>query len=140
MKMSANQFDSMARNFPGMGRDVASVRLRIEALERLMEGLVHLPGTRQRMGLDAILGLIPIVGDLASAAIGGWIVWEARNLGMSKFQIARMATNVGVDTVIGAIPLVGDAFDFFFRSNSRNLRIIKRHLDRHHPATAVIDR
>lgn len=104
-----------------------------------MEGMVTLPGTRQRMGLDAILGLVPIVGDLASAAIGAWIVWEARNLGMSKFQIARMATNVGVDTAIGAIPLVGDAFDFFFRSNSRNLRIIRRHLDRHHPATAVID-
>ncbi|MCE7797812.1 DUF4112 domain-containing protein [Sphingobium sufflavum] len=139
MKMSAEQFDRMAGNFPGMGRDAASVRQRVEALERLMEGMVTLPGTRQRMGLDAILGLIPIVGDLASAAIGAWIVWEARNLGMSKFQIARMATNVGVDTAIGAIPLVGDAFDFFFRSNSRNLRIIRRHLDRHHPATVVID-
>lgn len=137
--MSANQFDRMAASFPGMGRDPASIRLRIEALERLMEGMMTVPGTRQRFGLDAILGLIPIVGDLASAAIGGWIVWEARNLGMSKFQLVRMATNVGVDTAIGAIPLVGDAFDFFFRSNSRNLRIIRRHLDRHHPATAIID-
>lgn len=139
--MSATRFSEKTSPFdmPGMGRDVASVRQRIEALERLMEGMVTLPGTRQRMGLDAILGLVPIIGDLASAAIGAWIVWEARNLGMSKFQLARMATNVGVDTAIGAIPLVGDAFDFFFRSNSRNLRIIKRHLDRHHPATAVID-
>lgn len=145
-KMYTTQFDSKSEQFrraaaamPGMGRDAASVRQRIEALERLMEGVVTLPGTRQRMGLDAILGLVPVVGDIASAAIGAWIVWEARNLGMSKFQIARMATNVGVDTAIGVIPLVGDAFDFFFRSNSRNLRIIKRHLDRHHPATAVID-
>ncbi|HEX7822910.1 MAG TPA: DUF4112 domain-containing protein [Sphingobium sp.] len=139
--MSATRSSEKTSPFdmPGMGRDVASVRQRIEALERLMEGMVTLPGTRQRMGLDAILGLVPIIGDLASAAIGAWIVWEARNLGMSKFQLARMATNVGVDTAIGAIPLVGDAFDFFFRSNSRNLRIIKRHLDRHHPATAVID-
>ncbi len=139
MKTSAKSFDSPYGNMPGMGRDAASVRQRIEALERLMEGMFTLPGTRQRMGLDAILGLIPIVGDLASAAIGAWIVWEARNLGMSKFQIARMATNVGVDTALGAIPFIGDAFDFVFRSNSRNLRIIKRHLDRHHPATAVID-
>ncbi len=145
--MSARPFDASSSQssapgfdgFPGMGRDVASVRQRIEALERLMEGLMTLPGTRQRMGLDAILGLIPVVGDIASAAIGAWIVWEARNLGMSKFQIARMATNVGVDTAIGAIPFVGDAFDFFFRSNSRNLRIIRRHLDRHHPASAIID-
>jgi hypothetical protein len=125
---------------PGLGRDVSSVRQRLEAAERLMEGIFIVPGIRQRVGLDAILGLVPIIGDLASAAIGAWIVWEARNLGMSKFQIARMATNVGVDTAIGAIPFVGDAFDLFFRSNSRNLQIIRRHLDRHHPSTVVIDR
>jgi hypothetical protein len=125
---------------PGLGRDVSSVRQRLEAAERLMEGIFIVPGIRQRVGLDAILGLVPIIGDLASAAIGAWIGWEARNLGMSKFQIARMATNVGVDTAIGAIPFVGDAFDLFFRSNSRNLQIIRRHLDRHHPSTVVIDR
>jgi hypothetical protein len=125
---------------PGLGRDVSSVRQRLEAAERLMEGIFIVPGIRQRVGLDAILGLVPIIGDLASAAIGAWIVWEARNLGMSKFQIARMATNVGVDTAIGAIPFVGDAFDLFFRSNSRNLQIIRRHLDRHHPSTVVLGR
>jgi len=141
MKMFAEPFDRMAATgFPGLGRDPASIRARIEGMERLLEGMVAIPGTRQKFGLDAMIGLVPVVGDIASAALGAWIVWEARNLGMSKWQLTRMAANVGVDTAIGAIPFVGDAFDFLFRSNSKNLRRIKRHLDRHHPATAIIDR
>jgi hypothetical protein len=140
VKTSAPPFDTIAASMPGMGRDPASIRQRIEIMERLLEGLIAIPGTRQKLGLDAILGLVPIIGDLASAAMGAWIVWEARNLGLSKFQLARMSANVGIDTAIGIIPFVGDAFDLFFRSNSRNLRIIRRHLDRHHPATAIIDR
>jgi hypothetical protein len=81
----------------------------------------------------------PVVGDAVAAALGAWIVWEARNLGMSKFQIARMAGNVGVDFLLGAIPFIGAIPDFFFRSNSRNLRIVKRHLDKHHPGSRTID-
>src|SRR3546814_5453092 len=65
--------------------------------------------------------------------MGGYLIWEARNLGMPKWKIWRMMGNLGVDTALGAIPLVGDAFDLLFRSNSRNLKIIKRHLDKHHP-------
>ena len=86
-----------------------------------------------------ILDLVPVVGDVAGAALGAYIVWEARNLGMSKWQMARMAGNVGVDFLLGLIPFVGAIPDFFFRSNSRNLRIIKRHLDKHHAGTAMID-
>jgi Domain of unknown function (DUF4112) len=71
--------------------------------------------------------------------MGAYIVWEARNLGMSKWQLIRMAANVGVDTAIGAVPLVGDVFDLVWRSNSKNLRIIKRHLDKHHPGTRIIE-
>ena len=71
--------------------------------------------------------------------MGSWLVWEARNLGMSKLQMARMIGNVGVDTVLGLVPVVGDAADFLFRSNSRNLRLIRRHLDKHHPATATVE-
>ncbi|HEX7873164.1 MAG TPA: DUF4112 domain-containing protein [Sphingobium sp.] len=137
--MSADQFDQFAAS-TGLRSDPASIRQRIEIMERLLEGVVTLPGTRQRFGLDAILGLIPIVGDIASAAMGAWIVWEARNLGLSKFQLVRMSANVAVDTAIGAVPFVGDAFDFFFRSNSRNLKIIRRHLDRYHPASVIIER
>ena len=139
MALSQDQFDRMVRDLPGFGRDPASVRRRIEAMEALLEGLFVIPGTNRRVGLDSLVGLIPIVGDLATAAMGGWIVWEARNLGMSKWQLTRMAANVGFDTLVGAIPFAGDIFDFVFKSNTKNLRIIRKHLDRHHPSTATID-
>ena len=90
-------------------------------------------------GLDAILSLIPTVGSISAAALGSYIMWEARNLKLSKWQMARMGGNVGFDMLLGAIPLIGAIPDYFFRSNSRNLRIVKRHLDRHHPETAIID-
>lgn len=122
-----------------MGRDPASVRKRIEGLEHLLEGLFTIPGTKQKLGLDVILDLVPGIGDLLGAALGSYMVWEARNLGMSKTQMARMFGNVGVDFALGLIPWVGAVPDFFFRSNSRNLKIIRKHLDKHHPSTAVIE-
>jgi hypothetical protein len=118
-----------------MRRDPAAISQRVEFVELMLERAFTLPGTNRRVGLDAIIGLIPVVGDLLAAALGAWIVWEARNLGMSRWQIARMSANIGVDTALGAIPFVGDLFDLAFRSNSRNLRIIRKHLDKHHPGT-----
>jgi hypothetical protein len=125
--------------FPGLGTDPHSVRQRVEAMERVLERLFVIPGTNQKVGLDVILDVVPVVGDFAAAALGAYIVWEARNLGMPKRKIARMAGNVGVDWLLGLIPWVGAIPDFFFRSNSRNLRLIKRHLDKHHAGTAIID-
>ena len=129
----------MGFELPSLGSDAAAVRQRIEAMEKLLERSLTIPGTKIPIGLDALAGLIPIAGDLITAALGAWMIWEARNLGLPKWQLWRMAANVGFDTAIGAVPLVGDVFDFAFRSNSRNLRIIQRHLDRHHPATKVIE-
>ena len=126
------------RLFPGLGDDPASVRRRVEALERLMERMIVIPGLNRPVGLDVILDLVPFAGSTAAAVLGAYMAWEARNLGMSRWQMARMAGNVGVDWLLGLIPWVGAVPDFFFRSNSRNLRIIKRHLDKHHPATATI--
>lgn len=128
----------MAPEFP-LGRDAGSVRQRIEAVERLLERSFTLPGTSQPLGLDAIVGLVPLAGDAVGALMGLYLVWEARNLGMSKWQMARMLGNVGLDAAIGAIPFVGVVGDFFFRSNTRNLRIVRRHLDRHHPGARVIE-
>ena len=139
MALSQDQFDRVVRDMPGFGRDPASVRRRIEAMEAMLEGLFVIPGTNRRVGLDSLVGLIPVVGDLATAAMGAWIVWEARNLGMPKWQLARMAANVGFDTLVGAIPFAGDVFDFLFKSNTKNLRIIRRHLDKHHPSTVTIE-
>jgi hypothetical protein len=117
----------------------AAVRRRIEALEHLLEGLFTIPGTNQKVGLDVILDLIPVGGSAVAAIMGSYIAWEARNLGMPKSTIIRMAGNIGVDALLGAIPFIGAVPDFFFRSNTRNVKIIKRHLDKHHPNTMVID-
>ncbi|RYE03395.1 MAG: DUF4112 domain-containing protein [Sphingomonadales bacterium] len=128
----------LGRDLP-LGRDAAAVRRRIEGMEKLLERGFTIPGTNQKFGLDFILGLIPVGGDVLTAVMGLYMVWEARNLGMSKTAMVRMLGNIGLDTAVGAIPFVGDAADFFFRSNSRNLRIIRKHLDKHHPSTATID-
>ena len=80
-----------------------------------------------------------VARGIAGAALGSYFVWEARNLGMSKWQMARMGGNVGTDFLLGLIPWIGAVPDYFFKSNSRNLRIIKRHLDKYHPETAIID-
>lgn len=139
MPISQDQFNRIARDLPGMGSDPQSVRARVEAMEKLLERSFTIPGTKIPVGLDSVIGFVPVVGDMVTAAMGAYMVWEARNLGMSKWQLIRMTANVGVDTAIGAIPLVGDAFDLVFRSNSKNLRIIRKHLDKHHPGTRVIE-
>jgi hypothetical protein len=128
--------------FPGLGTDPQSVRMRVEAMERLLERLFVIPGVRQPVGLDAMLDLIPVVGDVAGALLGAYIVWEARNLGMSKWQMARMLGNVGINWLLGllsVIPVVGVIPDLLFRSNTYNLRIIKKHLNKHYPETMVVE-
>lgn len=122
-----------------LGRDVAAVRRRIEGMEKLLERGFTIPGTNQKFGLDVILDLIPIGGDFIAAAMGLYMVMEARNLNMPKSAIVRMLGNVGFDWLLGLIPVVGIVPDLLFRSNSRNLRIIRKHLDKHHPSSAVID-
>ncbi|WP_084384911.1 DUF4112 domain-containing protein [Novosphingobium naphthalenivorans] len=122
-----------------LGNDPVSIRRRVEAMEHVLERAFTLPGTNRQFGLDALIGLVPVAGDVIAAAMGLYLVWEARNLGMSKWQLARMTANVGFDTLVGAVPVAGDLFDFLYRSNSRNLKIIRKHLDKHHPHTRVID-
>jgi hypothetical protein len=116
-----------------LGRDPHSVRRRVEGLERLLERSIAVPGMGKAVGLDAVVGLIPVAGDIFGAAMGAYLVFEASLLGLPKWKLLRMAGNVAFDSAVGAIPVAGDVFDFMFRSNSRNLRMIKRHLDKHHP-------
>ena len=136
-RMSPPPLSKMAARYAS--KDPAAVRQRIVAMERLLEGLFTIPGTNRKIGLDVLLNVLPIGGDIVGAAMGSWMVWEARNLGMSKMQIARMFGNVGIDFALGIVPFIGAVPDFLFRSNTRNLKIIKRHIDKHHPALAVVD-
>jgi len=144
MVLSQEQMDELQSklsdmNAATMSNDPVEIRQRVEVMEKLLERSFTIPGTKLPVGLDSIIGMVPVIGDIITAAMGAYIVWEARNLGLSKFQLTRMAANVGIDILLGAVPLVGDAFDFFWRSNSRNLRIIRKHLDKNHPATRIIE-
>jgi len=121
-----------------MGRDAQSVRQRVEAMEHLLERTIVIPGINQPVGLDVILDFIPVGGSFIAAILGGYMVWEARNLDMSRMSMLRMAGNVAIDWALGLIPGIGIVPDFFFRSNTRNLAIIKKHLDKHHPASATV--
>lgn len=122
-----------------MGRTPAEIRRRMEAMEKLLERSVTIPGTKIGVGLDSMIGLVPVVGDAIAAALGAYLLWEAKNLGLPRWKLWRMAGNIAFDTAVGAVPVAGDLFDFAFRSNSRNLKLVKRHLDRHHPETRVIE-
>jgi hypothetical protein len=103
---------------------------RLEALGRLMDGAFVLPGTNIRLGLDAIIGLVPVAGDVISGLVSSYLIWEARQLGASRWLIARTMGNTLLDTTIGAIPLVGDAFDLLFRANMKNMALLRRHMEK----------
>jgi hypothetical protein len=103
---------------------------RVEALARLMDGVFTLPGTNLRLGLDAIVGLVPVAGDVVSGLISSYLIWEARRIGAPRWLVARMMANTLLDTTLGAIPLVGDAFDVMFRANMRNMALLRRHMER----------
>lgn len=110
----------------GPSREDAIARITLVA--KLMDSAFMIPGLNRRVGLDAVLGLVPGIGDALSAAVASYIIWEAHQLGLPRWKIARMIGNVAVDTAVGAIPFAGDVFDVFFKSNQRNLRIIHEHL------------
>ena len=133
-----NRLRPMGLEIP-TGTDPVSIRKRIEAMEMVLERSFVVPGTRFPIGLDAVIGFVPVVGDIISAAMAAYIVWEAKNLGLPRWKLWRMLGNIAIDSTVGAVPVVGDAFDVVYRSNTKNLRIVKKHLDKHHPQTQVIE-
>lgn len=106
-------------------------------LARLLDTAVRVPGTNVRFGLDAVLGLVPGVGDLAGAAMAGYIVLVAVRAGAPATVLTRMLLNVGLDTVVGSVPVVGDLFDVAWRSNARNVALLDRHLAEPAPTRAA---
>lgn len=103
---------------------------RLDAIAKLLDVAFIVPGTNIRYGIDGLIGLVPIVGDIVTTAISLWLVREARALGAPWHITARMLGNVAVDGVVGLVPVAGDAFDVMFRANMRNVRMLKRWLDR----------
>ncbi|WP_284276277.1 DUF4112 domain-containing protein [Bradyrhizobium iriomotense] len=103
---------------------------RLEAIAKLLDVAFILPGTKIRYGIDGLIGLIPVIGDIITTAISLWLVREARALGAPWYITARMLGNVAVDGVVGMVPFAGDAFDVMFRANMRNVRLLRRWLDK----------
>jgi hypothetical protein len=113
---------------PGQaGSSRAETLRRLDALAQLLDGAFAIPGTNVRFGLDAVIGLVPGIGDLVTTALSSYIIWEARRLGLPRWKIARMIGNVALDATVGIVPLVGDLMDVAFKANRRNLRIIRDH-------------
>ena len=103
---------------------------RLQTVANLLDSAFVIPGTRQRVGIDALIGLIPGIGDVMTTVLSSYIIWEARNLGVSRFALARMIGNLGIHATVGSIPVAGDLFDAFFRVNQRNMRILRSQLER----------
>lgn len=103
---------------------------RLDALAKLLDVAFIVPGTKVRYGIDGLIGLIPVIGDIITTAISLWVVREARALGAPWHLTARMLGNVAVDGAVGLVPIAGDAFDVMFRANMRNVRLLRRWLDR----------
>ena len=110
-------------------------RRRLEALARFLDSAIRVPGTNIRFGSDALLNLIPGVGTLTSNGMSAYLIWEARRIGVPMSTLLRMIGNVGVDFAISAIPLVGWVGDVFYRSNLRNMVLLRKHMDEAHPVT-----
>jgi hypothetical protein len=102
----------------------------VETLAWLLDNSIPVPGTGgRRFGIDALIGFVPVIGDLVSGGIGLFVVWRGARLGLPKVVVARMLANSAVDIAVGAIPFVGDAFDLWFKANTRNLRLIRESLE-----------
>jgi hypothetical protein len=103
---------------------------RLDAIAKLLDVAFILPGTNIRYGIDGIVRLIPVVGDLIASAFSLWLVREARALGAPWHVTARMLANVALEGAVGMVPVAGDAFDVMFRANMRNMRILRHWMDR----------
>ena len=139
-EVAGNQVQSnLSRDFAVKGRPIdpevvtnPSRSAKIEQLRRiaeLLDGQFRIPGTNVEFGLDAIVGLVPGIGDLVTGAISVWLIREARRLGAPAWLIARMIWNVAVDVTVGAVPIVGDAFDVAWKANRMNMELLARHFD-----------
>ena len=119
---------STANPFGNLTREQRLARL--DALAKLLDVAFILPGTNIRYGIDGLIGLIPVVGDIITTAISLWLVREARALGAPWHVTSRMLANVALDGVVGMVPLAGDAFDVMFRANVRNVRLLRRWMEK----------
>jgi uncharacterized protein DUF4112 len=119
---------------PVVGRREPRELERLRIMARLLDTAVQIPGTGFRFGLDAVIGLVPGIGDAIGAILSAYIIYRAARLGAPNPTLARMLGNVALDTIVGEIPLLGDLFDAGWKSNIRNVKLLEQHLEQ--PAAA----
>lgn len=117
-------------NTSSLSAEQHAVRRRLARIAKLMDSSIRVPVIGKRIGWDAVIGLIPGIGDVVGAAISLYIVVSARQLELRRRDIARMLGNIGLETLLGAVPVLGDLFDMAFRANERNIAVIDRHMAR----------
>jgi hypothetical protein len=108
---------------------------RIRKIANLLDTAIGIPGTKFRIGLDPILGLIPGGGDLIAALISAYMIYLATRFRLEKEEIGKMVGNVAIETIFGSIPLIGDIFDAYYKANIRNLEILENHLQKSNTKT-----
>lgn len=101
----------------------------VDRITKVMDSKFRVPGTKFRFGLDPILGLVPGLGDATSVAVSGTLIYYMAKHGVSRKVIIMMMGNVALDAVFGSIPIIGNVFDFFFKANQKNVRLLKRHYE-----------
>ncbi|WP_027145381.1 DUF4112 domain-containing protein [Mesorhizobium sp. WSM3626] len=115
---------------PIVDRQTANAIAELDLLAVLLDSRWRLPGTPIRFGLDALVGLVPVLGDAATGLVSAYIVLRARKCGAGNLLVARMLGNVLFDTVVGSVPILGSIFDVYYKANNRNIRLLRRHLIR----------
>ena len=100
---------------------------KLDTLAKLMDSQFQIPSTKIRFGLDALIGLIPGVGDFAGFVVSGYMMVVLASNGASGYVIARISLNILIDAIIGSIPFIGDIFDFVFKANERNMKLVHEH-------------
>lgn len=123
----------------GFASTAAEVRRRTDRLSRLLDSAIGIPGTRFSLGLDALIGLFPVVGDVAGFAVGGWFLLEGARVGAPAPLLAKMAGNIVADALMGFIPVIGDVADIAFKANRRNAKLLADYLDRIEPPAQALE-
>jgi hypothetical protein len=129
-RVEAIRSTGLPRDLPMPATDETGALDRYRGLARLWDNLLRIPGTPVRLGWDALLGLIPGLGDATGGLLGAYGLWVAWRLGAPAAVLTRMFLNVGVDVALGVVPFAGDLFDIAWRSNSRNVALVDRWLER----------
>jgi len=128
--MSLSHASALFEAIRAAGPTRADSLKRMDAVARLLDSAFLIPGTNQRVGIDAFIGLVPGIGDAVTTALSSYVIWEARQLGIPKWVIGRMLVNLAIHSAVGIVPVAGDIFIALFRVNRRNMALVRRYLER----------